>query len=47
MGEDVVSEDKKGSLLYGTYLPFAVIRKFISFLLDFSILSYVCFETDG
>ncbi|KAL5095092.1 hypothetical protein Trisim1_003698 [Trichoderma cf. simile WF8] len=28
MGEDVVSEDKKGSLLYGTYLPFAVIRKF-------------------
>ncbi|EHK20893.1 uncharacterized protein TRIVIDRAFT_180851 [Trichoderma virens Gv29-8] len=25
MGDDMVSEDKKGSLLYGTYLPFAVI----------------------
>ncbi|KAL6883011.1 transmembrane protein 6/97 [Trichoderma longibrachiatum] len=25
MGEDVVSADKKGMLLYGTYLPFAVI----------------------
>lgn len=30
MGEDVVSADKKGPLLYGTYLPFAVIRKFLS-----------------
>ncbi|UKZ82575.1 hypothetical protein TrVFT333_010367 [Trichoderma virens FT-333] len=25
MGDDMVSADKKGSLLYGTYLPFAVI----------------------
>ncbi|KAH6605346.1 hypothetical protein Trco_007053 [Trichoderma cornu-damae] len=25
MGDDVVSEEKKGALLYGTYLPFAVI----------------------
>jgi hypothetical protein len=37
MGDDMVSEDKKASLLYGTYLPFAVIRKFPSLLLG------VCF----
>jgi hypothetical protein len=28
MGPDVLSADKKPALLYGTYLPFSVIRKF-------------------
>lgn len=41
MGEDVVSEDKKGSLLYGTYLPFAVIRKFSFSSLCFCFLRCV------
>lgn len=35
MGDDMVSQDKKASLLYGTYLPFAVIRKFHSHLSEY------------
>jgi hypothetical protein len=27
MGNDMVSEEKKGALLFGTYMPFAVIRE--------------------
>ena len=30
MGSDVVSAEKWGSLFYGTYLPFVIIRKFVT-----------------